>query len=182
MTYPDLSLAPPPTSKPWSWRAVAGQKGTFSLRAEDELLGGLRFESAGVSGQRATADVASARWTFMRVGFLQRHVTVRVPGASGNRAVLTSGLTRRRLFIKSPPQRFVLLESLERTWVDGAGRELMSLAHGHGDELARVTVTPEGATAGPALPLLATLGFFTLALAELKERRAQWLDLLDLLD
>ncbi len=51
----------------------------FELRAEDDLVGSLRFETA--FGTRATAQTADASWTFKRVGFLNPRVTVREAGA-----------------------------------------------------------------------------------------------------
>jgi hypothetical protein len=57
----------------------------FELRAEDDLVATLRFETA--FGTRATAQAAGASWTFKRVGFLNPRVTVREAGTELDLAI-----------------------------------------------------------------------------------------------
>jgi hypothetical protein len=57
----------------------------FELRAEDDLVATLRFETA--FGTLATAQAAGASWTFKRVGFLNPRVTVREAGTELDLAI-----------------------------------------------------------------------------------------------
>ena len=57
----------------------------FELCADKRLFGVLRFETA--FGTRATAESATGRWTFKRVGFLNPRVTIREAGITDNLAV-----------------------------------------------------------------------------------------------
>jgi hypothetical protein len=60
-------------------------KRSFELRAGDDLFATLKFETA--VGSLATAESASATWTFKRGGVFKPRVTVRVQGTEQNLAV-----------------------------------------------------------------------------------------------
>lgn len=54
----------------------------FELRTAKSLFGVISFETA--LGTRATAEVATGRWTFKRVGFLNPRVTIREAGSDAD--------------------------------------------------------------------------------------------------
>ena len=68
------------------WTQPKAMSRAYELRADDVLIGHLRFEKS--CGSLASAEVTSQRWTFKRVGFLAPRVTVRSPNLEAELAVL----------------------------------------------------------------------------------------------
>jgi hypothetical protein len=141
------------------WKRVSADRRTFSLRAGETLIGGLRFESS--VGSLATADVSGQRWTFKRVGFLSPRLTVRKSGAKVDAAVLTpdwsgGGVVR---FAKGPTYglRRTALWKGELTWTtEGGFAVARQRPKGEGAEVELVA----GARGSPELPLLLVLGVY----------------------
>lgn len=73
------------SAAPLLWTQSKPMSRLYQLKSGDTLVGNLRFEKA--SGSRASAEVASQRWTFKREGFFHPRVTVRVPDSDVNVAV-----------------------------------------------------------------------------------------------
>lgn len=65
----------PFSSSPLVWAQPKTMSRVYELRSADSPVGYLRFEKP--CGSLASAEVASQKWTFKRVGFLAPRVTVR---------------------------------------------------------------------------------------------------------
>ena len=73
------------SSSPLVWTQPKAMSRAYELRSADSLIGTLRFEKS--CGSVASAEVASQKWTFKRMGFLAPSVTVRSANLDANIAV-----------------------------------------------------------------------------------------------
>lgn len=149
------------------WRKVKATRRTFSLRAEDRLVAGLRFEKS--SGSLATADTATQRYTFKRTGFFRPSMTIREAGAPTDLAAFKPNWDGGGLLTFADGRRFEWRRtstwSFEFNWLDTDARALLRLAPLPKSKIeADVTVTPDGSNSSE-LPLLLTFGFYLSVLA-----------------
>jgi len=69
------------------WMQPHATQRAFELRAGEELLGGLRWNSS--FGSLADAEAADGHWTFKRTGFFNPQITIRALQSETNVAVFT---------------------------------------------------------------------------------------------
>ncbi len=79
-----LSLSDHLTSE-LSWVQPKARQRAFDLKAGEDLVGSLSFETA--FGSLATAVANGKTWSFKRMGFFKPHVTVRLAGGTEDIAV-----------------------------------------------------------------------------------------------
>lgn len=71
-----------------TWSQSSALRMEYELRSGEALVGTLKFRSAW--GTLATAESGDGCWTFKRIGFWQRKVSVRVCGSDVDLAVFTN--------------------------------------------------------------------------------------------
>lgn len=159
--YESLALEPltDAATPKWSWRQVKAERRTFSLRAGERLIAGLRFEKS--SGAFATADTAGARFTFERRGVFRTRILVRAAASEDVLATFTpewSGNGHLE-FADGRRLRWQTRTAMSFTfeWRDADDRPLLAHEPLPGSRLeAEITPTPLGLDS-PDLPLLVTL-------------------------
>lgn len=160
--------------QPLEWVQLKAMERRFELRAGEETLGSLEFQSA--FGSLAVADCGTERWTFKRVGFFRPRVTIRREGEqqdlavyrpkwSGSEGVLeiSSGRTYTWQTANFWATRYVLAGE--------DGQALVSYQSGLDDNQikdlfksqARVEISPAAARL-PELPLLVCAGWYLILL------------------
>ncbi len=155
------------------WREPQTAERRFELRGGEELFATLAFKSS--FGTLATAETASGRWTFKRMGFLNPRVTVRAEGAGGELAVYHPNLWRDGLLScadgRAYPFRPVNFWASRWAFCSPGGSPLVTFHPGPEKPTlsdlftsqAMVEVAPS-ASADPHLPLLVTLGWYLMLL------------------
>lgn len=158
------------------WIQPKGLGRHFELRAEDEIVATLGFET--LCGSLARAQSADESWTFKRIGFFNPRVTVRKAGEEANLAVYTPRWTGREgtlEFSNGRVYRWVQANFWATRYQisDEAGNPLISFRSGAGKSKlsdlfktqARVEIDLRG-RALPELPLLVLLGWYLIVLQQ----------------
>ncbi len=156
------------------WIQPKGLGRYFELRAGDDVLATLRFET--LCGSLARAESADGSWTFKRAGFFKPRVTVRKAGEEVNSAVYTPRWTGREGVLEFAGGR-VFNWTQTDFWAtryqisDVAENPLVSFESGLDQSRltdlfktqARVAIDLRG-RALPELPLLVLLGWYLIVL------------------
>jgi hypothetical protein len=147
------------------WTPSPGQKKTYELRAGEDIAATVRFERSSL----ATAEVASASWTFKREGFWHPRVTVRLPGSATDLAIFRPGWSGAGT-LELSPSRQVHWKSASFwqsswDWQELDGRPLVHFKGRHKWTKMEAEVAIETMATGLAeLPLLVALGWYLLVL------------------
>jgi hypothetical protein len=146
------------------WVQPARLKQVFELRADNEVVGNMRFERASL----ASGETADHNWTFKREGFWHPRITVRVPGSEDNVALFSPGWAGGgALDLGGRQMRFVAANfwHSQWDWVDAQNRPLVHFKSHQGilKTEGQVEIEPDAITS-PDLPLLVVLGWYLLVL------------------
>jgi hypothetical protein len=161
-----LPIAPitPYAGQQLCWVRHSSEKRAYELRAAEQVLATLRWRR----GPLAEAETADGQWTFQRVGFWRRVVTVRAAASDADLAEFHPSWTGTgRLELGARQLRWVATSfwRAEWSWQDAAGTPLIRYLRGtrRPPVAGRVEITP---TAGglPDLALLVTLGWYLVLL------------------
>jgi len=149
------------------WLQPHATQRVFELRAGEEVLGSLRWESS--FGSLADARAEEVHWTFKRTGFFSPQITIRLSGSDANLAVFTPNWKGEGVLDFSGGKCF--------RWLGiGFWRSQWAFARSSGEHLlelepktaffkrtAVVKVTPDGRQTSE-LPLLVILGWYLMVL------------------
>jgi hypothetical protein len=146
------------------WVQPARLKQEFELRADDEVVGTLRFERSSL----ASAETAHQSWTFKREGFWHPRVTVRVPGSDANVAEFSPAWTGGgTLDLGGRHLRFAAANfwHSQWDWIDAQNQPLVYFKSHQGllKTEGQIEIEPAAMTS-PDLPLLVVLGWYLLVL------------------
>jgi hypothetical protein len=146
------------------WLRTADSPLEFTLSSADRVVGILRWEKT--VGSLATAETSDARWTLKRVGFLNPHLTLRVPGAPVDVARVTVHSTHHRIeFASGGSYRFHRAGLLVPAWLitTSRGGELVHLEpvrEGRKLSAGAVLVSSGGQTSSDLTALLVLSWYF----------------------
>ncbi len=154
---------------------VSARQLEYEFRAGAEVVGTLRWQKP--FGSLALAEVADARWSFKRSGFLRPVVTARPSEAAAEPSMLRPNW-RGEGPLFCPGGRSYTWTSLsywrcEWAFLDSRGETLVRFTPdpGRGKAAAEITLSPS-ALAVPDLPLLVLFGWYLLVLASEDEEAA----------
>lgn len=140
----------------------------FDLSAGDQTVGTLVWD--GPTGSRATFRTATSSWTLKRVGFLNPHITARVPGSPSDAARLSVHLNYHQIEVAGGGRfhfhRAGVLVPAWKVELDTGGELLHIEPVREGRELAAGAVIASAAAPKlPAFALLVGLSWYFIALA-----------------
>jgi hypothetical protein len=156
------------TEGPLLWTQPKAMRREYQLADGDKLIGWLRFEET--FGSRASAEVASQKWTFRKEGFFHPRFTVRIPNSDANLAVFRLNWSGSGALEYSDGRqiRWRRTSFWRPDWifVQSENRPLLRFKQRIGlmKISARVEFDPADA-AMPDLPMLVGLGWYLLLLA-----------------
>ena len=161
----DLPFA---SSSPLVWTQPKAMSRAYELRSPDSLIGHLRFEKP--CGSLASAEVASQRWTFKRVGFLAPSVTVRSANLEADIAVFRphwggGGILR---FADGHEAQWRSTNFWRSQWAFLGSDNQIVVQFRHHEGFFKASAQLEFERSGAALPefpLLAALGWYLMILA-----------------
>lgn len=150
------------------WTQAKAMSRAYELRSADSLIGHLRFERS--CGSLATAEVASQKWTFKRVGFLAPSVTVRSPNVEADIAVFRphwgSGGTLHFADGHQAQWRCTNFWGSQWAFVGSDHHVVVRFSHHEGFFKVSAQLEFEHTSAAiPEFPLLSALGWYLMILA-----------------
>lgn len=163
-----MKSAPPLTSSsPLVWTQPTAMSRVYELRSSDSLIGHLRFE--GFCGSLASAEVASQKWSFKRVGFLAPCVIVGSPNREADIAVFRRhwGSGGALHFADGHRARWRCTNFWGSRWafVGSDNHIVLRFSHHEGFFKASAQLEFERSSAAlPEFPLLAALGWYLMIL------------------
>jgi hypothetical protein len=161
----DLSFT---SSIPLVWTQPNSMSRAYELRSADSLIGHLHFEKS--CGSLASAEVASQKWTFKRVGFLAPGVTVRSANLEADIAVFRphwgNGGTLHFADGHQAQWRCTNFWGSQWAFVGSDNHMVVQFSHHEGFFKASAQLEFERSSAVlPEFPLLAALGWYLMILA-----------------
>lgn len=156
------------SSSPLVWAQPRATSRAYELRSADSLIGYLRFEKS--CGSLASAEVASQKWSFKRIGFLAPSVTVRSPNLGADIAVFRphwgSGGTLH--FADGHQAQWRCTNFWGSQWAFVGSDNHIVVRFSHHESFFKASAQLEfeqSSTALPEFPLLVALGWYLMILA-----------------